>query len=477
MKKVSLILFLIALIVSGINAQPNRKYRDCGILFEVSNNPNWGYGEPVITYVQPFSSAYNAGLKRGDIIMEVNGSATYLRNSQTIAGWLTGGSERDMTLTIRNINTYFKEYKVEAETRVMNSISEFDLASMYSFYSIESTSDRSFTLPLKVNPNQNVDFSDYHTFDFINEGTSVPEIDHYINKIIEEALIDRGLTRNSNDPDIIVQSYYSYQPNVKYSSAGRIQNQKTWRFDPETRQMIQVPILSGDDVNAETKGQYVLELGIRFFDKKYISKDKMTQIWDCKATEYLTSDYDLSEYTRIHAPLMMMQYPYTTAKTSAKYLVNYKGFNYTGMNFDNKDLKTLASVDENSPAYKAGLRAGDVVEKINNVNFKYTKAEQENGYKRFIIESMKYRNPKTRFIDANGFPDCMIWSINKYAEVSDLFKKEPIYTPCFSYLYAFQKFVPSNSAKSVKVEVKSGNNTKDVQIIPELQTSVDIKAL
>lgn len=477
MKKVSLILFFIAIIVSGIDAQPNRKYRDCGILFEVSNNPNWGYGEPVITYVQPFSSADKAGLKRGDIIMEVNGSATYLRNYQTIAGWITGGNEREMSLTIRNINTYFQEFKVEAESRVMNSFSEFDLSSMYSFYSIESTNDRSFTLPLKVDPNQNVDFSDYHTFDFINEGTSVPEIDYYINSLIEKALIERGLTKSSKDPDIIIQSYYSYQPNVKYSTISKSKSQRTWRIDPETKQMIQVPILSAEDPNAETKGQYVLELGIRFFDKKYISKDKMTQIWDCKATEYLTEDFDLSEYTRIHAPLMMMQYPYSTARTSAKYLVSNRGFNYTGLNFNNKDLKTLTSVDENSPADKAGLKAGDVIEKINGINFKYTKDEQENGYRRFIIESMKYRNPKTRFIDANGFPDCMYWSINKYAEVSDLFKKEPIYTPCFSYLYAFQKFVSEKTSKSIKIEAKNGNNIKEVQIIPELQTSVEIKAL
>lgn len=477
MKKISLILFFIAILVSGIDAQPNRKYRDCGILFEISNNSNWGYGEPVITYVQPFSSAYNAGLRRGDIIMEVNGSATYLRNNQTIAGWLTGGSERNMTLTIRNVHTYFKEFQVEAETKAMNTLSEFDLASMYSFYSIESTNDRAFSLPLKVDPNTNVDFSDYHTFDFINEGTSVPEIDHYINSIIEKALVERGLVRSSKDPDIIVQSYYSYQPNVKYSPASKSKSLHTWRFDPETKQMIQVPILSAGDPNAETKGQYILELGIRFFDKKYISTDKMTQIWDCKATEYLTSDFDLAEYTRIHAPLMMMQYPYSTPRTSAKYIVNYKGFNYTGMNFDNKDLKTLNTVDEDSPAYKAGLRAGDVVERVNNVNFKYTKEEQDNGYRRFIIESMRYRNPKTRFIDANGFPDCMIWSVNKYADVIDLFKKESIYTPCFSYLYAFQKFVSERPTKTINVVVKSGNNTKDVQITPELQVSVDIKAL
>ncbi|SHF81104.1 PDZ domain-containing protein [Dysgonomonas macrotermitis] len=477
MKKFSLILLFIAITISGIYAQPNRKYRDAGILFEVSNNPNWGYGEPVITHVQPFSSADKAGLKRGDIIMEINGMATYLRNNVTIASWLTGGTERNMTLTVRNINTYFKEFPLETEVRTVNSLSEFDLASAYSFYSIETTNDRSFTLPARVDPNTNVDFSDYHTFDFINEGTSVPDADHYINQQIEQALIERGLVRDTKDPDIIVQSYYSYQPNVKYNASSRSKNQKTWRYDSEIRQMVQVPILSAEDPNAEAKGEYILELGIRFFDRKFISTEKMTQIWDCKTTEYLTEDYALTEYARLHAPLMLMQYPYSVAKTTAKYIVSFKSFNYTGMNFDNKDLKTITTVDENSPAYNAGIRAGAVIESINGVNFKYTKDEIDNGYRRFIIESMKFRNPKTRFIDANGFPDCMLWSVNKYADAANLFKKESLYMPCFSYLYAFQKFVSEKPSKSIQVEIKDGSSKKSITIVPELQTSVTIKAL
>lgn len=478
MKKFNLILFFIATFILGISAQANRKYCDSGIIFEISNNPNWGYGEPVIIFVQPHSPADKAGVKVGDIIMEVNNSATYLRNSQTISNWLFDGSESEMKLTIRNVNTYFKEFDVRKDCKTLNSISEFELASVYSFYSIESTNDRSFALPLRVDPNTDVDFSDYHTFDFINEGNEVPEADYYINSQIEKALIERGLTRNTKDPDIIVQSYYSYQPNTKYDSRSRSKSTKTWRYDWETGKMIQLPILSADDPNAEYKGHYILELGIRFFDKKYISPNKMTQIWDCKTTEYLTEEYSLQDYARLHAPLMMMQFPYGTAKTIAKYLVSTKTFNYTGMNFDKKDMKTITSVNEDSPAYKAGIRAGDVVERIGNVKFNYTKDELDNGYRRFIVESMKLRNPKTRFIDANGFPDCMHWSLNKYNEVTELFKKESIYVPYFSYLYGFQKFVSGNTTlKSIEVEVKSGNNKKQVNIVPELQSSVVVKAL
>lgn len=478
MKKIGFILLFISTLIGTLKAQPEKNYRDVGILFEISNNPNWGYGEPVISYVQPYSPAYNAGIKRGDIIMEVNGSATYLRDLPTISSWLSDGNNEDIILTVRNINTYFKEFPLDGNIKRTNSLSESDLASMFSFYSIENTNDRAFTLPLKVDPNQNVDFSDYHTFDFIDEGSSVPDVDAYINHEVEKALTSRGLVRDQNNPDMLVQTYYSYQPNIKYNVSPRAKNQKTWRYDSDSKEMIQLPFLSGDDPNSETKGSYILELGIRFFDKKEPSDDnKMTQIWDCKSTEYLTAEYDLSEYARIHAPLMALQYPYSMPKSTAKYIVSNKKFNYTGMNFDAKDMKTLTSVDKNSPAHKAGIRKGDVVEKINNTSFDYTKSEINNAYNRFIIASMKLRNPKTRFIDANGFPDCMYWSTNRYPEVADLFKKEPIYMPCFSYLYSFQKYVSPKPIKTVNVEVKSDGHKKKVQILPEQQGSVEIKAL
>ena len=91
---------------------------------------------------------------------------------------------------------------------------------------------------------------------------------------------------------------------------------------------------------------------------------------------------------------------------------------------------------------------------------------------------MPLRNPKTRFIDANGFPDCMYWSINRYSEVAELFKKEAIYAPCFSYLYAFNKYVSGpNASKVLDIEIKSQGQKKNIKVTPQVQKSVVIKAL
>lgn len=478
MKKITLILFFISTIILGGNAQSKGRLCDFGISFEISNNSSWGYGEPVVLTVEPFSPAAKAGIKVDDIIMEVNGAATYLRNYPTIATWLFDATSSDIKLTIRNVDTYFKEYEIKRDCKSVNALSEFHLADAYAFYSLEDTNDRAFSLPLKVDPNSNVDFSDYHTFDFLKEDTSVPDVDYYINSQIEKALIGRGLVRDTKDPDIIVQTYYTYQPNLKYNATANNKNLYSWRFDSETQEMVKLPILSADDVNAESKGQFILELGVRFFDKKYIDKDKMTQIWDCRSREFVTEDYDIQEYAKLHAPLLMMQYPYSLAKTTAKYLVSKKGFNYTGLNFDSKDIANITDVDLNSPAYQAGIRPGDRITKIGNIKFNYSSSDLEKAYRRFIVESMPLRNPKTRFIDANGFPDCMYWSINRYPEVAELFKQEAIYAPCFSYLYAFNKYISGpNPPKVLDIEVKSQGQKKSVKVTPQVQKSVVIKAL
>ena len=67
---VSIIIF--SLLVLQINAQTSPTVCRAGFAFEISNNPNWGNGEPVVINITPGSPAERAGLKLNDIILEVN---------------------------------------------------------------------------------------------------------------------------------------------------------------------------------------------------------------------------------------------------------------------------------------------------------------------------------------------------------------------------------------------------------------------
>lgn len=469
--KFKLLTLLFITSIFGTKAQTGQLTCHFGITFEVSDNPTWGYGEPVVLGVQPHSPADLAGIKVGDIIMEINDKATYLRNSETISSWLFNESQEPVTFTIRNLNTYFKEYRLARICTDVNSISESDLATAFSFYSLEDTNERSFVLPIKTEVNDNVDYSDYHTYDFLID-PEAPEIDGIIMKYLEDALTQKGLTRNTKDPDFIVQTYYSFLPNAKYTGVGRAEKgNKTWRYDMDKEELALLPILDGAEYLPETKGQYVLELGVRFLDKKYIESKELIQIWDCNAKEYLTEQYDLGEYARIHIPLLMMQFPYSTNRTSPTYTVSSKRYNYTGMYFDTNDMKTVLDVDVDSPAHKAGMRAGTEIKKINDFKFNETRDGLMNGYKRFLNETMVYRDPMTKFTNAKGYPDCMFWAKNRYNDVEKALKKS-LYVANFSYLYNFERYIPKKSGTTLDIDASVRGGSRHYTITPEIRSSV-----
>lgn len=238
--------------------------------------------------------------------------------------------------------------------------------------------------------------------------------------------------------------------------------------------MVLLPILSGEQSTVETAGQFALGLGIRFFDRKYIDPTQLTQIWDCHSVEYLSSKYSLEEYARIHTPLILMTFPYQTNTNSVNYVVSYKKYNYTGLHFSADDLKRITDVDEDSPAFRAGLRGNDVVTKIGDIKFNSTKSELTNAYKRFIIETMKFRDVSTRFTDANGYADCMYWDKYEYNKIAKEFKKD-IYLPNFSYLYGFEKYVDSEYKGVIPFEVQTRKQKRSFTVKPEVRTAVNIR--
>lgn len=461
-------------VIFSSNAQTNDKTCHFGLTFEISNNPNWGYGEPVVLTVDANSPAEIAGIQPGDIIMEINGAATYLRNYQTIASWLFNTNSDVAVFTIRNLNTYFKEIELPRQCRSPKSVAEVDLATSFSMYSVENTQDRAFILPLKISTNKDVDYSDYHTFSFI-EAPNAPEVDALVNAQIQKALTDRGLVLNNEDPDFLIQTFYSYQPNVKYRESSDVKEKETWRYNPITKEMVLIPFLSGDNRNADSDGRFVLEFGIRFFDKKLIDPENPTQMWEAQTKEYLTSDFSLEKYAEAHTSLIMMQFPYSTDKVMARYVVSFKKYNYTGMCFSMDDMKTISDVDRNSPAYNIGIRPGAVIEKIDDIKFKYTKDEILNGYKRFIVETMKLRNPNTQFTDANGYPDCMYWNSRFYNDIRKAFRKD-IYVPVFSYIYSFEKYVTDKPNKTIVIEANVNGKNEKFTLTPNVRSSVSVRA-
>ncbi|MBK5720301.1 PDZ domain-containing protein [Dysgonomonas sp. Marseille-P4677] len=476
--RILLICLLLLILTPDIKSQNYDKNCYFGFTFEVSENTNWGYGELVITDVEPGSPAENAGIKVNDIIMEINGKATYLRDNQTIAKWLFEDMYAPtVTFTIRNMNTYFKEYTLYRKCVATNSVSEKELSEIFAFYSLENTNQRAFSLPLHVEPNKDVDFADYHTYDFYKDNKPVPAIDAQIIALLEKDLQAKGLVRDTSDPDIVVQAYYNYESNPQFTGLDRPNStQNIWRYDSDKLQMVPLPILKSNEPNINKSAQYIVEYGFSFYDRKYIDTKKLTQIWDCNIKDYLSSKYALEEYVRIHTPLMLKQFPYSTKKEKAYYKVNFNRFNYTGMYFDADNLTTIKDVDMDSPAYRSGIRPGYIIKKINGKKFEHSKESLSEGYKRFIYETMVFRDQSTRFTNAEGFTDCMFWNVGYYNDISKELNKSQ-YMSHFSYLYGFENYINSKNDNKIVLEVWDGMQTRIFSITPDIHKSVVIKIL
>lgn len=476
MNKILYIILLLSVSPFCAYAQGYEKNCYYGITFENSKNPNWGYGELVITGVEPNSPAEKSGIKIDDIIMEINGQATYLRDNQTIASWLFDDKyDPEVKFTIRNMNTYFKEYPLIRKCIAVNSISEKQLSEVYSFYSLESTNQQVFTLPLYVDTNPEVDFTDYHTFDFYDAGKNVPAIDKQITALLEKELQSKGLERDTTDPDIIVQAYYSYSPNNRYTGLNDPNYAPmSFRFDCDKRQLVSLPIFNSKDPKIESAAQYIVEYGFSFYDRKYIDSTKLTQIWDCNIKDYLSAQYSLGDYVKFHTPLMLKQFPYSSNKTEAQYIVEVNKYNYTGLYFDADDLGHIKDMDLSSPAYIAGLRPGYIIQKINNKTFERNKDNLSAGYKLFIDDTMTFRNQDTRFTNAEGYPDCMFWSIGYYSDIAKEFNKSDYLTQ-FAYLYNFEKYINSKGDNKITIEAWDGVQKRIFQITPQIRQSVTIR--
>lgn len=466
------ILSVLMLLVCLTSYAQNRNICRLGIKYDISKNIQWGNGLPVITNIIPYSPAELVGVKMNDIIVAIDDIQTSELSRKEVEEILNLAGKTEMTLTIRNLENHSKQLLVKKECKKPNAITEDQLATAFSMYSLETTCEREFVCPFKTTATpDSVNFADYKTFAFsaIDENNS--ELETVINECIEKELTKKGMVVDIDNPDMIIQTFYFFDLNPIYSGVNKImvEKEKTYRFNFLHNKMEAFPFLS--PTAAEAEAEYLLQYGFRMIDQK---EEPGRILWECEANELLESAYSLESYARTHTPLMCMQYPYIQFQRRVPFKVNQKTFNYTGINYDIDRLEFIADVDKNSPAYEAGLRPRDIIEKINDHKMNNSTEEFTAAYKGFITSTMEYRDPKTMFTDANGFTRCMYWDTFSYPKIAEAIQK-PANKTAFSYLYHFAPYINPTGNNACTFKVKRDKNEMEIIVRPTIRQYVTVE--
>lgn len=475
MKRVPFILLIITFMTGSVWAQNGTSTCSLGFSFEISDNKSWGYKEPVVNGITPGSPAERAGLKLNDIILSVNKQGTYLKSYSTVLSWFNS-NEEEMTIAIRNFEHSFKEVTFMKDCRHSEAITEAQLAPVFAFYSLEDVQERRFLMPVKTTTNEDALFYNYRTFAFAPSDESTRDLDERINAIFIRALGAVGLEYSPEDPDFIIQTFYSYQNNslFKVNSPTFGSYQPVWRFDTRSHKTVKVPLYKPSEAVRVDDIAYNLAFGYRFYDRKFIEAGEMSLIWESEVKERLSSHYDLVDYLELNLPLMLLKFPYPGNLSYATYQVKYLKYNYTGIGYNMNDLKTIVSVDPGSPAAVAGIQPGDVVTNIQGQRFDHTSQSLTEGYRRFLAETMNLRDKKTRYTDSNGFKDCMFWDVAKYSTVSEALSNNRRYKAAFSYLFNFNQYVNWTTPLSINITVERNGNEMNFAVTPIITTSSHI---
>lgn len=441
-----------------------------GFTFEISMQKNWGYNKPVVMTVTPNSPADANGIRVYDIIEEIDGKNTENQTIETILNWLQNSLKGQLTLNVSNLKEASKVVTLTKQCTPANAITEKNLASVYSFYSLEDAQNQVFTCPFNTNATSGMNFKSYKTFGFAPIDENNRNLEETINVSIRNSLETKGLEYVHNDPDLVINTHYSYNKNLNYRK-----NDNSDRFPTETRynaatqKMVSLPVYYNPLINSR-QAEYFLNLGVRFIDRKLSTNDKAVVVWECEANELIRSgSYTLDKYAAFHIPLMLMQYPYIKSAETAKFHYSHLRYNYTGINYNIDKLKEIVQIDPSSPASKADLQAGDKILYINGLKINDNPKSADNKYKQFIFKTMNLRDPKTQYTNADGFSKCMFWDKFRYAEINQEFLKTD-YSTTFSYLFYFEPYINLSGTNIITFLVERGKQKTEVKIKPLIVT-------
>lgn len=414
---------------------------DVGLLYQISYQESWGDSHAVVVEVIPGSPADRAGIRPGDVILQIEGRDTQKLSEESITAMILDPSHDQVSLKMRRPGTPSWDVALRKECLPSGILTEELLAQAFSMYSLEDVTTRRFTMPFIYTLPTKRDFIKYSTFSFADKeiGTKPGA------RALAKELVGKGLRElpTGGQLSIVYKPAIESNPNFRPGSEANLDpgfknylvTRKDGRYEVD-----HYPFLSINTPNFS--GKYRMTVDIELID----SEDN-TKVWSVTARELLNKEYDPDRYVANFCYLMLANYPFVRYVMNPTFDLHRDQYLLTGVGYDMNDLQVIRHITPGSPAETAGLRVGDRIKSINGRALVSSVDKMSSVYKTFLRKTWKYRAKSTVYPDDNGFRQCMYWDPQSYDVVASELDKEA-YLGAFSYLFAHNPYIVSAGAKA-----------------------------
>ena len=300
MRMLGLFLCLLPLTLwAQMEPTPTLLYR-LGLSYQISSDPSWGRGYPVVTGSEPYSPAYTAGLQVGDIIQQIDGVPTRGLSLGNVRSLLERPT-RTHLLTVTSLGRGERQVALTPEAKAPGAITERELARAFALYSLEDEQARRLSYPFVYHTGAGYDLSGVHTFSFAPSSPESKELETELYAQISRILEGRGLKRDDARPDLLLECFYELRPeegSMRDASVPR----ETSRYDVQSQDFVRLPILPH---TSDSRGSYSVHLSLQAVRPQ--SPDSL--LWSCQSQDMLSEAMTLKDYARYTLPMMLQGFP------------------------------------------------------------------------------------------------------------------------------------------------------------------------